>query len=68
MSFLDYIATLQGVLAQALQAGLAVAIDLQEQPGGATVGYVRGRIRFLDGSELHFREYVDTTLPEPRLM
>jgi hypothetical protein len=68
VSFFDYTATLREGLDQALQAGLAVATDLQEYPKGATLGYVRGRVQFFDGSELHFREYVDTTLPEPRLM
>lgn len=41
VSFLDYIAALQGVLAQALQAGLVVAADLQERPRGTTIGYVK---------------------------
>jgi len=68
VSFLDYVAGLQRVLAQVLQAGLGVAADLQEHSKGATVGYVRGMVRFADGSELHFREYLDTVLSEPRLM
>jgi len=68
VSFLDYVAGLQRVLAQVLQAGLGVAADLQEHSKGATVGYVRGMVRFADGSEPHFREYLDTVLSEPRLM
>lgn len=31
-------------------------------------GFVVGLLRFNNGSELHFREFVDATLSEPRLM
>lgn len=68
MTFLSYASGLQQVLAEALESGLAVAAELGEQPKAATLGYVRGVIQFLDDSQLHFREYVDAALPEPRLM
>jgi hypothetical protein len=31
-------------------------------------GRISGLLRFDDDSELHFREFVDTSLPEPKLM
>ena len=68
MSFFEYAASLRRMLAGILQSGLAVAADLEERPKSATLGYVRISLRFVDGSELQAREYVDTSLSEPRLM
>ncbi len=31
-------------------------------------GFIAGMLQFSDGSELHFREFVDVSSPEPRLM
>lgn len=31
-------------------------------------GFIAGVLRLTDGSELHFREFVDVSLAEPRLM
>ena len=68
MTFPDYVARMRRDLSAVLHSGLATTVDLVEAPKGATTGYIRGLVRFLDGSELHLREYLDTASPEPRLM
>lgn len=68
MSFQAYLEHLQDILNQVLSSGDAGLIEFQAESRSATRGFIAGVIRFDNGSELHFREYVDTTQPQPRLM
>ncbi len=59
------IATLLGTLAT---AGRITRVSLETDPRSTRRGLIVGALLFEDGSELHFREFVDLTLSEPRMM
>ena len=46
----------------------AALVSIQIDPRSALRGFIAGVLQFGDASELHFREFVDTSLPEPRLV
>jgi len=68
LNFVDYIANIRKALSLAALSGLIVSSTLHEEQRSVSKGFIQGIIKFLDGSELHLREFVETTLPEPRLM
>jgi len=68
LNFVDYLANIRKALSLAALSGLVVSSTLHEEQRSVSGGFIRGIIKFLDGSELHFREFVETTLLEPRLM
>ncbi|MBM3235371.1 hypothetical protein FJZ31_03620 [Candidatus Poribacteria bacterium] len=68
MSFVDYVSNIREALSLAALSGLTVSSTFHEEQRSVSGGFIRGIVKFLDGSELHFREFVDTTLTEPRLM
>jgi hypothetical protein len=51
-----------------IAASQAVLLNIQIDQRSAVRGYISGSLQFHGGSELHFREFVDLSLPEPRLM
>lgn len=51
-----------------LASGQAVLLEQTTDHRSAWRGFISGVLRFEDGSELHFREFVDTSQAEPRLM
>jgi hypothetical protein len=48
--------------------GEAVLVTLQVDQRSAVRGFIAGSLQFEDGSELHFREFVDVTQAEPKIM
>lgn len=67
-SFADYaqdtIKTIEAVAA----GGQVVLVEQTIDHRSTWRGLIAGVLHFEDGSELHFREFVDTSQPEPRLM
>ncbi len=68
MSFQAYLEQIQDVLNATLSGGSAHLIEFQADIRSESIGFLAGVLQFDDGSELHFREYVDTVLSQPRLM
>ena len=68
MSFQVYLKQIQESLNSVLAADNARLIEFQAENRSETAGFLAGVLQFDDGSELHFREYVDTGRPQPRLM
>jgi len=67
-SFPEYARRIEDVLDAVVATGEATLVNIQIDSRSAFRGFVAGLLQFADGSELHFREFVDTSLPEPRLM
>ena len=67
-NFNEYAQRLVDLFESALASGQAVAIDQTIDQRSAMRGIIAGILYFEDGSELHFREYVDISQAEPRLM
>jgi len=57
MSLRDYLATLQGVLAETPFV-ISTSINYEERP--PTAGLVKGTLVFADGSQLDFKEFIIT--------
>jgi len=57
MSLKDYLATLQGVLAETPFV-ISTSINYEERP--PTAGIIKGTLVFTDGSELDFKEFIIT--------
>ena len=68
MSFQNYLEQIQIVLNDTLSIGSAILIEFQAERRSATAGFLAGVLQFEDGSQLHFREYVDTGQAQQRLM
>lgn len=68
MSFQAYLEDIQDVLNKVVLTGDAGLIEFQAESRSATRGFIAGVLRLDNGSELHFREYIDTTQAQPRLM
>lgn len=67
-TFPEYARGIKDVLDAAVAAGEATLVSIQIDQRSWLRGFIAGLLQFNDGSELHFREFVDTSLPEPRLM
>jgi hypothetical protein len=57
MSLKDYLATLQGVLAETPFV-ISTSINYEERP--PTTGIIKGTLLFTDGSQLDFKEFIIT--------
>ncbi len=68
MSFQNYLEHIQSVLNDTLSSGNTSLVEFQVERRSATAGFLAGVLQFEDGSQLHFREYVDTNRAQPRLM
>ena len=68
MSFQDYLEHVQLILNDTLSLGNASLIEFRAERRSTAAGYFAGVLQFEDGSQLHFREYVDTSRAQPRLM
>jgi hypothetical protein len=66
--FPEYARTIQKVLDAVVATGEATLVSIQVDQRSAERGYITGQLHFADTSELHFREFVDTTQSEPKLM
>ena len=67
-NFPEYARGIEGVLDAAVVAGEAVLVSIQVDQRSSLRGFIAGLLQFDDASELHFREFVDISLLEPRLM
>ena len=67
-SFPEYAWQIQAAIDELIRTGEANLLNLQIDARSALRGYIAGLLQFQDGAELHFREFVDVTQSEPRLM
>ncbi len=67
-SFLEYAQSIEEQINCLLAAGEAVLLGLQIDLRSVSKGFVQGVLQSMDGSELHFREFVDLTAVSPKLM
>ncbi|MBI1880666.1 MAG: hypothetical protein HYR94_21025 [Chloroflexi bacterium] len=67
-NFPEYVQEIEAILNAAIAAGEAASVSIQFDQRSALRGFIVGFLQFNDGSELHFREFVDISLPESRLM
>lgn len=68
ISFLEYAAEIRELLDEALAANDIASFEIQVDPRSTLRGLVAGCLLFHNATELHFREFVDLTYIEPRLM
>ena len=68
ITFHDYVQGLQDVVGAVIESEDATLVDIQIDQRSGLRGFVAGLLQFSDGSELHFREFIDMSIPEPRLM
>jgi hypothetical protein len=66
--FLEYARAIAYALDATVGAGQANLTNLQVDHRSPFRGLISGLLVFEDGSELHFREFVDTTMDEPRVI
>lgn len=67
-SFSEHAQRILDIIDDLLSTGQAVRVEQTIDQRSTLRGFISGVLHFEDGSELHFREFVDTSLPEPRLM
>jgi hypothetical protein len=67
-NFPEYARAIHGVLDAVAATGEANVVSIRKDQRSLLRGFMAGMLQFNDGSELHFREFVDVTLSEPRLM
>jgi hypothetical protein len=67
-NFHEYVQTLQQILHELISTGDAQITELQIDPRSNVRGYITGVLLFRDDTALHFREFVDLTLPTHRAM
>ncbi len=67
-TFPEYARAIQDVLDTVVATGEANVVNVRKDQRSLMQGFIAGMIQFSDGSELHFREFVNVTLLEPRLM
>jgi hypothetical protein len=68
ITFPEYVQHITDLLNQVVATGETVLSALQIDQRSAVRGLIAGVLQFGDGSELHFREYVDMTQAEPKIM
>ncbi len=66
--FPEYLQRIQNTLNEVVAGGQALTVQLQADQRSTTQGFLAGMLAFMDGSELHFREYINLAAPEPRQM
>ncbi|MBP8292384.1 MAG: hypothetical protein KAX65_06395 [Caldilineaceae bacterium] len=66
--FPEYLQRIQNTLNKVVAGGQALTVQLQADQRSTTQGFLAGMLAFMDGSELHFREYINLAAPEPRQM
>jgi hypothetical protein len=67
-NFPKYAGEIEDLLSAIVTSGEAVLVNIQIDQRSSLRGFIKGLLEFNDASELHFREFVDTSLSEPRLM
>ena len=67
-TFPEYVQRLTDLLNQVMATSETVLSAFQVDQRSAVRGVIAGILQFGDGSELHFREYIDMTQAEPKSM
>lgn len=67
-SFPEYAKAITHLIDTLLASGQARVVNLQVDQRSMLRGFISGILAFEDDSELYFREFVDLTQSEPRLM
>ena len=67
-TFPEYVQRMTDVLNQVVATGETVLSAFQVDQRSAVRGLIAGILQFSNGSELHFREYIDLTQAEPKIM
>lgn len=67
-SFPEYANALTGTILALVATGQTRILDLRVEQRSTLRGFLAGIIAFEDESELHFREFIDATQAESRLM
>jgi hypothetical protein len=67
-TFPEYARAIQDVLDAVAATGEANVVSVRKDQRSLLRGFIAGMLQFSDESEMHFRELVDVSLPEPRLM
>ena len=67
-TFPEYIQRMTELLNQVMATGEIALSAFQVDQRSAVRGLIAGILQFGDGSELHFREYIDMTQAEPKIM
>jgi hypothetical protein len=68
ITFPDYAQEVGQVLNSVVAAGEATLVNIQIDQRSSLRGFISGMLQFNNDNELHFREFIDTSLSEPRLM
>ena len=66
-TFPDYAQQINAIVSQLVADNQAFLLNLQIDQRSTLRGRIEGRLQFMDGSELHFREFVDLTRDEPKV-
>ena len=66
-NFNEYVDRITRTVQQCMFSGLAIQHDLQVDRRSSLRGFISGSLTFKDGSELHFREFIDLNRFEPRI-
>jgi hypothetical protein len=67
-TFPEYVQRMTELLNQVMATGETALSAFQVDQRSAVRGLIAGILQFGDGSELHFREYIDMTQAEPKIM
>ena len=67
-TFPEYGQRMTELLNQVMATGETALSAFQVDQRSAVRGLIAGILQFGDGSELHFREYIDMTQAEPKIM
>lgn len=67
-NFLEYARDLEEILNRVVATGDGVQFSLHVDQRSTVRGFLAGSLQFHDGSLLSFREFVDLTQTEPRVM
>ena len=67
-NFPEYSQQFAELLNTLVTIGQVSTFDLQVDQRSTLRGFIKGQAIFINGSELHFREFLDTTLLEPKTM
>ena len=67
-NFPEYARQITDSLDAVIATGQARLGNLQIDQRSTLLGFIAGILLFDDDSELHFREFLDISLPEPKLM
>ena len=66
--FLEYARAIRAAVDSLTDSGDAVLVSVQVDQRSSVLGFIEGALQFRDDSRLTFREFIDTTQNEPRLM